>query len=111
MAFVDGFADMMPDTLLAQPGTTDNYGEWVASGEEQSITCRFEGRSRLVRDSSGREVVSMLQAITLGVFNLTVAGYRYTLPARFTNRTEVLAIGVERESDEDGPDHEVVLFP
>ena len=103
MAFDPEFLQLMPDTLLAQPGTLDAFGKFTASGAALSLSCRIEGRQIMTRDSTGREVVSSRQAVMAGVNDLTVDGYRYTLPAPFSPRDDLVAIGIDRESDEDGP--------
>lgn len=110
-SFVADFLDLMSDTLVATPGYLDEYGGFTASGEVLSLPCHIEGSTRLVRDQSGREVTSSVQVIVGGVYDLTVDRHRYTLPARFQPRTDLLAIGVERESDEVGPVYECVLLP
>ena len=111
MAFIDEFVDMMPDTLVAQPGYPDEYGNFVPSGALLSPSCRIEGQVRLVRSTSGKEVVSSVQCIVDGAYGLTTDRHRYTLPVRFAPRTALEAVGIERVSDESGPSYEVVLLP
>lgn len=110
MTFFADFADMLSDTLIAQPGTLDHFGGWVASGEALTPACRIEGETRMVRDPSGTEVVSTVQ-VYVGPLGLTAKDYRFTLPARFSPREELEAIGVEKVADEDGPAYEVVVLP
>lgn len=138
-SLLDDLGDMMPDTLVAKPGSTDGFGAWTASGTELSMPCLIEGENRLVRDNAGQEVVSSLQVIVgvtaalieawiaLGWSGwidagwvsgddayptiLTTTGYRYDLPGRFPQRTDLKAIAIERASDEIGAHHEVVQFP
>lgn len=111
MAFDAALLDLMPDTLVAVPGAVDAFGEWTASGSTVNVPCRVEGRARLVRDLSGKEVVSSVQVYTGGVYSLTVDGHRYTLPSRFAPKTEIQALHVELVADEEGPHHEVVMLP
>lgn len=110
-SIVDDLLDMMPDTLIAQPGNLDAFGGFTASGESVSIPCYIEGEVKLVRDMSGRESVSSVQVYTGGVFSLTTTNHRYTLPARFLPREDLQAISIDRASDENGAHHEVVMFP
>lgn len=105
------FADFMPDLLIAQPGTTNAYGDFIPSGSILSIPCRIEGGNRLVRNAQGKEVVSSVQVITGAANDLTVNRHRYTLPARFMPNTSLQAINVIRESDESGPCYEEVYLP
>lgn len=66
----------------------------------------------MVRDQQGREIVSSVHAVVLGLNSLTVEGFRYTLPSnRPEPRTNLKAIAVRIVPDEDGPNHEVVDFP
>lgn len=114
MGFIDEFADCMPGTLTATPGTEDGLGSFVASGSVQSLACRIEGEARLVRDPNGREVVSSVQAYVGSAPGLTVDGYRYGLPARFPSPADPSghrAISVEHVADEDGAEFEVVMLP
>jgi hypothetical protein len=110
-SIVADLLDMMPHTVTAQPGALDAFGEWTASGEALSLTCMVEGQTRLVRDSLGREVASTMQVIVGGSNGLTVSGHRYTLPAGYSPRTDLTAIGVEKLADENGAHHEVILLP
>lgn len=82
MAFIDEFADVMPDVLLVQAGYLDAYGAFVESGAQQSRACRIRGGVRVVKDRAGREVVSSVRAVMGGVFGLTADLHRYTLPSR-----------------------------
>lgn len=111
-SFLPELLELMPHILLAQPGTTDEYGAFVASGSALAIQCQIEGDSRLVRDASGREVVSSHVAYC-GEFNdLSVDGHRYTLPLTFGPPRELIqAIRVDPASDEDGVLYEVVRLP
>lgn len=111
MAWDSEFEELMADTVVAQPGYLDGFGEWTASGSALSISCHIEGRARLVRDFSGREVVSSVQIYSAGAYGLTVDGYVYTLPTDYSPRENLRAISVEKVRDEDGAHHEVVNLP
>lgn len=111
MGILTDLSDMFPDTITCQPGTLDAFGTFTASGSAVTPSCYIEGEIRLVRDLNGQEVVSTLQVIVADTQGLTVDGYRYTLPARFSPNSNLKAIGVERVSDEDGAHHERLLFP
>ena len=110
-SIVADLADMLPDTLTAQPGSLDAFGEWTASGAALTPDCYIEGETRLVRDQTGQEVVSSVQVYVGSVNGLDVDGYRYTLPARFVPSGELRAIGVQQISDDGGANYEVVLLP
>lgn len=111
MTFAANFTDMMPDTLTVQPGHLDAYGAFVPSGAALSPNCRIRGQVRTVRNAQGKEVVSSYQALVDGVYNLTTDQHRYTLPARFSPRSNLEAVAVQQVSDEDGPCYEVVMLP
>lgn len=103
--------ELMPDTLVAQRVVSDEFGDWVASGEALSLACRIEGGVKMVRGLDGRETVSSVQAIVGSSPGLTATDYRYTLPLRFDPNENLRAINVMKEADEDGPLYEEVVFP
>lgn len=111
MAFIDHFIGMMSDEITVHPGSTDEYGTWTASGATANYPCHIEGARRLTRDSQGREVVSTVQVIVGGAYDLTTHSHRYTLPARFNPRDELQAVAVDSASDEIGPVYEELMFP
>jgi hypothetical protein len=108
--FASLFLGMLPDTLIAQPVTTDGYGTFLASGSSLSIPCRIEGGNRLVMSREGKQVVSTVQVITGGVYGLTVDRHRYTLPSRFGTSSDLQAINILSETDESGPAYEEVYL-
>jgi hypothetical protein len=110
-SIVTDLLDMMPDTIIATPVVLNGYGEVIPSGEVLALPCYVSGRQQLVRDAGGQEVTSNRHAVVGGVNSLTVAGHRYTLPARFDPREDLRAIAVKPSSDEDGAHHETVYFP
>jgi len=102
----------MPHELLAQPGASNEKGDFVPSGAELAIQCQIEGENKLIRDSLGREVTSTRVVITGEFVGLTIDGFRYSLPADFAEpRTDLVAIAVDPVSDEDGLLYEIVRFP
>lgn len=111
MGFMDDLADMMPDTVTAIPGAHDAYGTFIASGATLALACRIEGAQRLVRDLQGQQVVSTVQVILGSAPGLTVEGYRFNLPARYTPNAAIRAISIEPVSDESGPLYEVINLP
>lgn len=111
MGFLGDLDDLFPDTLVAQPVTTDAFGDETDDGAALTLDCYIEAESKLVRDETGQEVVSSVQAIVQGHNNLTVQSHRYTLPARFNPREDLTAIAVPKLSDEDGALYEEVQFP
>lgn len=110
-SIVDDILDLLPDTLVAERGYLNEVGSWTASGDSLNLPCRIEGESRLIRDPLGREVASTFQVIVGGYNDLSTEGFRYTLPSRYNPRTQLTAIMVEKETDEDGPCYEVVWLP
>lgn len=107
----DDLADCFPDILVAQPGSENAFGEFIASGAILSLTCYISGKIRLIRSLTGQEVVSSVKVIVNSINTLTTTGYRYTLPTRFDPRVDIEALSVKHVSDEDGPHHEVVFLP
>ena len=107
-------SDLLPlfaDTMLAQPGTIDEYGTFTASGATLSLPCHIEITSRLVRDPNGQEVASSISVIVAGYNDLTTHLHRYTIPTRYSPATSLRAIAIVKETDEDGPCYEEVLLP
>jgi hypothetical protein len=110
-SIIPDLLDLMPDTFSAQPGTVDATGKFTAVGSPTVISCRIEDRQQKLKDPAGKELVSTVQVFTGGVNSLNVQGFRYTLPARYDPRVDLLAISVESVQDENGPHHEVIMFP
>ena len=111
-SIVPDLLDMMSDTIIAQPGSVDAFGDWTPSGAALNLTCKLIGGNRLVRDQiTGKEVVSTVKAVIGSTPGLSVRGYRYTLPARFGPRTDITAIDARAVTDENGAHHEVVVLP
>jgi len=109
---VSDLADLMSETLIATPGYTTGFGAFVASGTVLNISCLIEGDIKQVRDHSGDEAVSSVQAHLDGDYSLTTTKHRYTLPSRFPDpRTDIEAIAIEYASDENGAHHAVVMLP
>ncbi len=109
-------ADLLPlaaDTIVAQPGTLDGFGAFIASGSSVPLTCHIEGESKLVRDNNGREVTSSMQVFIVDASapSLSVEGHRYTLPSRFIPSADLIALTIGKATDENGAHHEVVMFP
>lgn len=111
MTFAAEFLDEMPDTLTIQPGSRNAYGDFVPSGEVIETPCRIEGQNRLVRDNTGREVVSSVRCILSEPLDLTVDNHTYYLPSRFIPSGALTAVAIRRIADEDGPCFETVDFP
>lgn len=110
--FASEFHDMMPDTVLAQPGHVSATGAFVASGEVVTLEhCRVEGGPRLVRLSTGEEVVASVTVIVGEFVDLTAERHRYTLPARFSPRSNLKALSVIPVTDEDGGEYVEVYLP
>lgn len=106
----DDFLDMLPDTISIQGGAEDGFGSFIPSGAVSSVPCYIEGRSRLVRDSQGLEVVSSVQ-IYVDPGPYTIDNHRYTIPSRFDPYQSLKALSIEPWTDENGPHHEVINLP
>lgn len=99
-------ADLFPDSVTIDTGTTDGYGAFSLVST-RTVPARVVGRVRMVRDQTGQERVSTVQA-WLTITGASVAD-RFTLPARFVPR-QPPAIAIGHSTDEDGAHHEVVYF-
>lgn len=109
--FIAALAPLFADTVVAQPGAMDGYGDWVSSGSTLNLTCHIEGGSRLVRSSTGHEVTSSLTIYVAGYNDLSVERHRYTVPGRYDPGTLLVAVNVEKYTDENGACYEVVNLP
>lgn len=110
--------DMMSDTLIAQSGTFDGKRKFTSSGDPAlSIPGRFERSMRKLvsRAAPGEEVVSSVIFLAGEYNNLSVEGFRYTLPDQYSTGTAagtpIEAMDVEPVSDENGLHHEEIRFP
>ena len=111
MNFASEFYDLMPHLITVTPVTTDARGDVVSSGSPIAIPCVIEGYVRTLQRPGGKEVVTRVQVITDRVSGLTTTSHRYALPPAFPPPSENLeAVSVEIVSDEDGPDHEIVII-
>lgn len=109
---VDDVLDLLLDTITCTPGTVDETGLFVPSGTVLNLPCRIRYGQRTIRRSDGQEVVSTTRVIVGGYNDLTTDGHRYTLPARFSPRTDLVAIRVDKVSDdEDVECYEKVWLP
>ncbi len=107
-SIIAALAGMFPDELIYEPpDAIDGEGD-IDFGPPVPIPCKCVGGQRLTRDREGREQISTVQAQLAGVFDVVADG-RFTLPTRFDPR-QPKAINVLRETDENGPHHEVVMF-
>lgn len=115
MSIVDDLADLFSDTVVITPGYTDDFGGWVASGQVRNFPCRIEGHVQLIKRSDGQDQASALRVIFGGYPNLDIERDRFTLPTRFSPKTNLKAINIEKVFDEetgtDGLYEEVVLPP
>jgi hypothetical protein len=111
MAFMDHLVGLLPDTITVTPGANDWEGAFTASGSTFAPRCRIEGDIRNVRDLDGKNVVSTIQIYLDDAYSLNTYDYRFTLPARYPQRTLVQAVAVAPESDEVGPQYEIVYLP
>lgn len=110
MGFADDFLDMCPDVLVATPGTEDEFGTFTPSGTVLNLPCRIEGEIRTIRDATGQEILSTVQALCLNHHDLSTRLHRFTLPSRFSPSTNLRAIRIDKVSDDTEPVYEDVYF-
>lgn len=114
MRSVTGWARMMNQTVsIAAPSSADVYGE-RSYGSAVSYRCRLVGKRTLVRDTSGREVVSK-QTLYLMTPNVIDPESLITLSTGDVGSTEGHAINppilsVGRYPDDAGGFHHSVLY-
>lgn len=110
---VDDVLDLLLDVITCTPGYVDETGTvFVPSGTVLNLPCRIRGGQRIIRRPDGQEVVSTMKVIVGGYNDLNADGYRYTLPARFSPRENLVAIRVDKISDdEDVECYERVWLP
>ena len=75
----------------------------------ENLKQRLEEENLLLREAAGEE--ARPSSIVGSSPGLTATDYRYTLPSRFDPNTNLRAINVMKEADEDGPLYEEVVFP
>ena len=103
--------DLAPDEIVTEePTGFDAYGAPTGYRTPQRWRARIVGKMRAVRDASGQERTSSVQALVLDrdAATLTVR-HRYTLPARYAPR-QPSPLAVSVVTDESGPHHVVVWF-
>lgn len=110
-AITSDLDDMMGDTITCTPGSEGLTGDWTPSGAVINPSCHISGKTRVVVNDAGEEVVSSFKVIVNGVYGLTVEGHRYTLPPRYSPRTNLKAISVMPVAHEGGAHHEVIMLP
>lgn len=114
MAFMDDLAELFDSTIVAQPGTVDGAGTWLASGANQTLPARYEGGPRMVRNSAGQEVVSSLLVLVNGVLVSHDASImRFTIPATpfSPHVAEIQALRIDPISDETGVISAEIFLP
>ncbi len=105
---ISEFTDLLHQTITIEPWTgRDGYGN-PSYGAGVSYSARIVGKSQLIRDTQGQEVVSQYTVYLLS--NATVdARSRVTLPAGYAPTTPpVLAVG--RYPDENGIHHTTIFL-
>lgn len=107
--------DLCTDTVTAFSVSVDGFGKATVTGSNVFTSCRVSGSNKLVRDASGAEVVSTVQALILDEGAADVAlgttGYQYAIPDRYARNTGLEAISVSRVTDENGGHHVKLTFP
>lgn len=110
----DDLAELAAHEIVAQPGSTDAFGDWTASGAPQALPCYISTKGVSIRDAANQEVLASVKVI---VFTndplLNQEGYRFQLPAGFpqADDDELKALKVQFVSDENGVHHQVLYFP
>ncbi len=113
MTIADDLAGLATATITAQPVTEDETGAKTNDGSALALTnVRITGRRVMARDALGNELVSNMQATILSFNNLTVEGFRFTLPSDWPEpRTNLKAIEIKMVEYEGSPLYEKVYFP
>ena len=111
MSVVDDLIHLFHENIVATLGTLDHEGTWTATTTTVTVPCRFEGEVRMVRNASGQEVASTLNAIVGGAPNFNPIYYRFTIPTRFTPNENLTAIAVLHETDQTSTCYEEIFFP
>jgi hypothetical protein len=103
---IEEFADLLVQTVTIEPyATKDRYGE-ISYGAGVDYWSRVVGKSKMIRNGQGREVVSMF-TIYLQSNSTIGENDRVTLPAGYVlSQPPIIAVG--RYPDEDGVHHTVV---
>lgn len=112
--FISDLLELMPDTIGIQPAVLDNTGDLVPSGAliNPSPQCRIEGGPVRVTDPGGRETVSRYQIYIGDPTIYNERDYLWNLPVRFPEpKTNIRAIRVDVETDEEDASYTVVYLP
>jgi len=110
VGIVDDLIDLFPDEITGQPGTVNTSGDFTPSGDPITCRCRYEMEIRTVAVRN-QVKTSRLSALVAATPGFTPDTFRYTIPSRFAPNTNITAVAVIPESDENGPCYEEVLFP
>jgi hypothetical protein len=113
-------SDMFPDTIIVERrlSVSGTGVEVYDTANPVSMKALIMGRNMMILGQDGKEYVSTLQAIADGVYNVS-ANDRFTLPERHSRNPQnpsalagrqPKARSVAKQSDENGPHHEVVYF-
>lgn len=104
-------ADMLSSTVDVVSVVHDGHGN-EADGITTPLDCHISGKTRLVRNRQGQEVVSNYKLTFFGDNRLTVDDHLYTLPEGYDPRSRRKAIAVKTVTDENpGIHHQSVMLP
>ncbi len=103
-------ADMFESVVEITPVTRDGHGN-ATNGVAFDVNCHISGKSRLVRNREGQEVVSSYKLIVPGDNGLTVDDHLYTLPTTYAPNDRRKAIAIKVANDENGIHHQSVMLP
>lgn len=107
-SIIKALRKLFPHTIGVEPFVSSNISGDATYGASVDRKGRVKGQHIIVRDDQGREIVSTVNIVFAGAFDIT-AKDRFTLPASFTPQTPV-AISVSTAADENGPHHDRVFF-
>ncbi len=105
---VSDLADMMADTIIVESDPTDDGFGNLTYATTRTIRCHLTSNHKLVKDASGKETMSTVQAILAGYFDIDRRD-QVTLPARYSPRKPPI-INVIARTDENGPHHETIMM-
>jgi hypothetical protein len=109
MALDPELVKLMTSTITVYPFSSINtYGESSYSNSGTQYAARLQGRRRLVRTETNREIISILDVFV----NATTISEqdKVVLPITTPSGTPFIMLGVTTEYDENGAAYQVIHF-
>ncbi len=108
LSILNQIKKLYADTILVEPYISSDLLGVRTYGSSVPYKARIKGQHILVKDASGKEVMSTVQAWPDATTGITVRD-RFTLPSRFSPQTPE-CIDVPYLSDENGAHHIKLFF-